>query len=226
MDVAYSEPAIVSLVNDLAEKLQDLSRAFYVACFNHGIDGDQLWEGSLNTPAGRNLKRYYRDDAHDDEFLERATFAATLTLDELPAKPMQAFLRSFGPALHLSFDAQLPLRSFNLLQRVALVARISAEMQPQRETIGRLVRAAEGHGETGLDPQLVRDLQSIKVDVRKRLAPLAFLADLRNTAGVAHRPASPQTIGAIVANFGLPNRGWKRRDYLVLLSLRPALSRS
>jgi hypothetical protein len=63
-----------------------------------------LWDGSLEMPAGRNLKRYYRDDAHDDEFLERATFLATLTLDELRAKRLQVFLRSFDPTLDLDFE--------------------------------------------------------------------------------------------------------------------------
>lgn len=221
VEVAHSEPAIVTLVNDLTEKLVDLNRAFYIACFDHGIDGAGLWDGSLDTPAGRNLKRYYREDAHDDEFLERATFVVSLTIDQLRAKPLQAFLRNFEPTLHLSFDARIekrtPLRSVRLLERVALVVQISAAMHPERATMARLVRAAEGHADAELDQELVHDLQSIRDDVRKRLASLAFLNDLRNKAGIAHRAASPETIGEIVRKFGLAKKGWKRRDYLVLL---------
>ena len=216
LDVAYGEPAIVDLVNDLFEKFKDLNQAFYVACFNHGVDGTLLWDGSLDTPAGRNLKRYYRDDAHDDVFLERATFAATL-LDELRAKPLKAFLRSFDTTLHLDFETGDPLRSFRLLQRAALAVQISVSMHPQRETISRLVRAAEGYGEPGLDPNLLRDLEQINADVRSRLAPLALLTEVRNKAGVAHKPASSQTLGEIVGRLGLPKRGWKRREYISFL---------
>jgi hypothetical protein len=103
------------------------------------------------------------------------------------------------------------------MQRAALAVQISATMHPQRDTIGRLVRAAAGHGEPDLDLHLLRDLEQINADVRSRLA---LLTELRNKAGVAHKPASPQTLGEIVATSDSPSAAGSAVN--TLLSCRPS----
>jgi hypothetical protein len=110
-----------------------------------------------------------------------------------------------------------PLGSRNLLQRVTLFAALIEEFRPDISAIPILIINAEGRSTAG-DPDLQSELEKSYRKVRDEFAPLAFLYDLRTHAGLAHHPNMPEASAAAL-KLGLPDKSWRRADYLRLLSL-------
>lgn len=217
LGVAASEPPIATGGTELVEAPEELNGAFGIANFDAGLDGGRLWDGDIDSVAGHRLKRYYRGEAADDAFLERATLIATLVTEEIRAAAIRPFLQHFGSNLHLSFANQpTTLQSRALLQRMALVIAIQGALRPDRTEMPSLVRRAEGADQSG-EPEIRRELGNLFATVRTTFSPLAFIYDLRNVAGIAHRPDLAR-VGKIVQQLGLPREHWRRSDFLRLLT--------
>lgn len=177
-----------------------------------------LWDGSVESVAGRQLKWTYPATADDDEFLRRATLASTLVLDGLVPASLIKVLRSIGEHLHENDEnPPKPLGSRNLLQRLTLIAILTDVLRPDRAAIPDLVSYAGGRSRSD-DRSLQADLEKIYRSVREVLAPLAFLYELRTHGGLAH-PPNRQAASNAAVQLGLPEGNWHRTDYLRLLHL-------
>ena len=181
-------------------------------------ENERVWDGDLDSVAGRRLKRHYRNDATDDAFLERVTLLATLVFEGLQANALRPFLQKFGPELHRSFNnPPQTLGTRNLLQRMALVVTIEHSFRPQRLEMASLVKRAEGADASG-DAEVLRELHSLHAAVHDEFSVLAYLYDLRNFAGIAHTP-NPNRVGDTVQQMGLPRERWRRADFLRLMDI-------
>jgi hypothetical protein len=218
LNVAASEQTTSAAVTRLVEALEGLNSAFGSAMFAVGLDAGRLWDGYVDSLAARRLKRYYRTDAADDVFLERATLLATIVTEELRAVAIRPFLQRFDPTLHRSFaDPPTTLQSRTLLQRMALVITIITALSPDPAEVMSLVRRAEGADHSG-DSETLREIRSLFAAVRAKFTPLALIYELRNVAGIAHR-TDPARVGEIVQQLGLPREHWRRGDFLRLVAI-------
>ena len=122
LTAARQEMPIPEAVNKLFTSLKRLNASFSEMAKSRGVILDTpLWEGSLDSLAGRQLKWVYPTTSDDDEFLKRATLTSTLFLDGLQIAPVRSFLGTIHPKLHETFDRPpKPLGSRKLLERAAL----------------------------------------------------------------------------------------------------------
>jgi len=217
--VIRSETQIPEAVNSVLDALQHLNVAFLALCDAAGVSpNSDLWQGSRDGLAARQLKWVYRTGSDEDEFLKRATLASTLFLDGLLVPPMREFLCRFGEQLHQSFDkTRSPLGSRNLLQRVTLLAMLVERLRPTRENLASLVEQAEGKS-MNPEPVLQAELEVCRNQVREMFAPLAFLYDLRISGGLAH-PPNKEDAKTAAQRLGLPAGNWHRTHFLALLDL-------
>jgi hypothetical protein len=213
------EPKLPEVVNDVFDSLQRLNASFRSLGNAAGVSlSADLWQGSLEGLAARQLKWVYRTGANDDEFLKRATLASTLFLDGLTVSPMREFLSSLGAGLHQSFDvARSTLGSRNLLQRATLIAMLLAHLRPNRDDLVQLVENAEGKSQNP-DADLQAELEEYRKQAKAIFAPLAFLYDLRLSGGLAH-PPNNENAKASAQKLGLPAGNWHRTHFLALLQL-------
>jgi hypothetical protein len=213
------ETPIPEAVNSLAKALERLNSAFADLSTSLGVTiADQLWRGSLDSLAARQLKWVYPTTADDDEFLKRATLASTFFIDGLQPTPLRELLTSVDGTLHKNFEnPSQTLGSRNLLQRVTLVAALLASLRPELAELPSLVKQAEGKAKNAI-ADLQGELETLHQQVRDEFAPLAFLYDLRIHGGLAHPPNKDEAVGAAV-RLGLPRGNWHRTDYLNLLRL-------
>lgn len=220
LKAAQQEMPIPEAVNTLFTSLRRVNASFSEMTKSRGLILDTpIWQGSLNSLAGRQLKWVYPTASDDDEFLKRATLTSTLFLDGLQIAPVRSFFGTIHPKLHESFDKPpRPLGSRKLLERAALVTLLMKELQPKDSMLVKLVRVAEGKDAAGLDPDLKDELSNLQTRVHNEFAPLAFLYDLRVFGGLAH-PPNGQKAGKAAAQLGLPQGNWHRNDYLNLLRL-------
>jgi hypothetical protein len=214
-----SETKIPEAVNGVLDALQRLNAAFFALCNSAGVlPTTDLWQGSRDGLAARQLKWVYRTGADDDEFLKRATLASTLFLDGLTVPPVREFLSSLGERLHQSFDkAGNTLGSRNLLQRLTLIVMILERLRPTRENLAVLVEQAEGK-RVNAEPDLQAELEDCRKQAREIFAPLAFLYDLRVSGGWAH-PPNKEDAKTAAEKLGLPAGSWHRTHFLQLLKL-------
>jgi hypothetical protein len=215
MRALVQEPEIPKAVNCVVDELGRLNDAFaaFLAAAGAPQQG-KLWNGSLDSLAGRQLKWVYPAVATDAEFLTRATLASTLFIDELDVASLRRLLSAFGNELHLN-SQEKPLGSRNLLQRAALVAELVARFRPKTHDIADLVAWAES-GTGAAEADLQAELTRAYVELRQEFSPLAFLYELRVHGGLAH-PPSPQSVATAAKKFGFAEKGWRRADYLQLL---------
>lgn len=222
LKVLREEQTIPSAVNALIGALQKLSRMFYIFGDFFGVKiSDDLWLGSEDSLAARQLKWCYPVSSHDDEFLKRATLISTLVIEALSAPALRAMLMAIDESLHLNND--IPPRSLgsrNLLQRLTVLAVIVERFRPKLTEIAVLVRIAEGK-RTENSSDLEAELELIHKTIKQEFAPLAFLYDIRTHAGIAHRP-NHEYVETAATQLGLPGKNWSRRDYLRLLNLSTA----
>ena len=211
------EQTIPEAVNSLASHLRILNVTF--SNLAGGLEvtiPEPLWQGSLDSLVGRQLKWNYPTVADDDEFLKRATLLSTFVIDGLVSAALRKLLQAWKGGLHLD-GRRRSLGSRKLLERVSLIASLINELQPTEEEIPRLIRQAEEQASSD-DPDLQLELKKCWEDNRAQLAPLAFLYDLRTHGGLAH-PPNPQKVADAAVSLGLPARNWHRTDYLRLLEL-------
>jgi hypothetical protein len=216
------EQTVSSAVNSLVEELQILNASFAEFGISLGLADDipVLWNGSLNSLAGRQMKWVYPAIADDDEFLKRATLTSTLVIDELQPASLREVLSKFGGNLHMTGDnPPQSLGSIKLLQRVALVAVLIEDLRPDIAEIQTLVRQAEGvknskKGQFDLQDELKRVYKRIQNEFK----PLACLYDLRTYGGIAHSSSKDKVSNAVL-KLGLPKKKWHRTDYIRLLNL-------
>ncbi len=214
------EPRVPEAVNSVAGALERLNAAFTdMASALRVPIRDNVWGGSLDSLAGRQMKWVYPATAGDDEFLKRATLASTLFVEGLQPAALRDLLKAVGTNLHQTFEKQpRSLGSRNLLQRVALMALLIKDFQPDMAELPVLVQRAEGKATETAQPGLQAELEGLHKRVRDEFAPLAFLYDLRTHGGLAH-PANPKEAATAAAKLGLPKGNWHRTDYLRLLRL-------
>ena len=214
------EKTIPDAVNSVERMLKKLNVAFTHFADSIGVgDPETLWQGSLDSLAGRQLKWVYPTDADDDEFLKRATLASTLVIDALAPASLRKLLSAVGKDLHLNDGSpSQPLGSRNLLQRVTLVAVLVQDFQPPIDGIPKLVMQVESITSSATEADLQAELVRSYQRVRDEFAPLAFLYDLRTHGGLAHTP-NMEAVAAAATKLGLPGKNWNRTDYLRLLSL-------
>ena len=211
------EQTIPEAVNSLASHLGTLNVTFAHLASRLGVTvPEPLWQGSLGSLVGRQLKWNYPTIADDDEFLKRATLLSTLVIDGLVPGALRKLLQAWKGDLHLDSQRQ-SLGSRKLLERVALIASLVNALHPSRGEVPLLVLQAEGQASAD-DPDLQIELKRCCQDNRAQLAPLAFLYDLRTHGGLAHSP-NKRKVAAATVNLGLPERNWHRTDYLRLLDL-------
>jgi hypothetical protein len=217
--VLREQQAVPAAVNSVFQPLNQLDTAFGALAFRLGADiPEVVWRSSLDSLAGRQLKRVYPATAGDDEFLKRATLTSTFVLDALQPVPLRKLLVAVGEKLHLNDETPpRPLGSRNLLQRVTLIAAIIENFRPEMAAISTLVLHAEGKSKAA-EPELQSELENLFRQLRLEFAALAFLYDLRTHGGLAHHPDVTKAQAAAV-NLGLPGENWHRTDYLHLLSL-------
>lgn len=220
LNAILQETPIPKAVNFLVRALDRMNATYSeMAAAIGATSSSQLWSGSLDSFAGRQLKWVYPASAGDDEFIKRATLASTLFLDGLQSPPMRQFLNAFGKQFHETFDkTRSPLGSRKLLQRIALTAVIIASFRPKLSNLPSLVKVAEGTSAGRIDVELQRELVALHARVRDGFAPLAFLYDLRVHGGLAHPPNRKEATLA-ASRLGLPKGNWHRTDYLALLKL-------
>jgi hypothetical protein len=214
-----TEEEISEAVNAIANALTGLNATFVQVARMIGVrTPEPLWNGALDSLAGRQLKWVYPATAADDEFLKRATLLSTLVIDGLVPAALRAFLQYLGPDLHQSYEkGSRTLGSRLLLQRLTLIAVLITRLQPTDAELSALVRQAEGKASAQAN-DLQQELESLYQQVRRESAPLAFLYDLRIHGGLAH-PPNAAAAGEAAAKLGLPRSRWHRRDYLGLLVL-------
>lgn len=214
------EQGVPDVVNSLVKALDLLNTAFAGMAASLPVAIlDPLWRGSLDSLAGRQLKWVYPATADDDEFLKRATLASTLVIEALEPTSLRKLLNACGSNLHMNDENQpRSLGSRNLLQRLALIAVLIKDFQPDTAEIPMLVRQAEGKAPKAGDPDLQAELERSHQCVRDEFAPLAFLYDLRNYGGLTHTPNKAR-VATAAKELGLPEKNWHRTDYLHLLNL-------
>jgi hypothetical protein len=214
---ANAEVPIPTIINSLVDTLEDLNSAFATLKWALRSDSEQrLWLGSRDSSVARRLKYFYPAGADENVFLERATFASTLVLDGLQAKPLRATLGTFGHDLHLSDDnPPRPLGSRRLLDRVVLAAAVYDQLRPDISAMAELILDADRKASMP-DPDLATELQRVRQSTRISMAPLALLYDLRSQGGLAHPQGSGFRDAA--AGLGLSKSDWTRRDFLKLVS--------
>lgn len=215
---ALQEIPIPQAVNRLFASLKRLNASFLEMLKSRSATMDGvLWEGALESLAGRQLKWVYPATSDDDEFLKRATLTSTLFLDGLQVAPVRSFLSTIHPRLHESFDRPLkPLSSRKLLERAVLVTLLITEIRPKDSMLIKLARVAEGKDVASFEPDLKDEVKKLHSRVHNEFAPLAFLYDLRVFGGLAHPPNRTKA-GKAAAQLGLPRENWHRTDYLNLL---------
>ena len=211
------EQKIPDAVNNLIDALQKLNDNFKLLAKKLGAnDLDILWNGSLNSMAGRQLKWIYPNNASDDELLKRATLASTLILDELSVSLLRELLGKIGNNLDKNLDNYESLGSRNLLQRLKLVLVIIKKIRPSLSEIPKLVKMPEFKEFQDKESELKNEVISIFNNVRKEFSPLAFLYDLRLSGGLAHPPNAKKASEA-AEKLGLPKKNWNRSHYLNIL---------
>jgi hypothetical protein len=223
-NVLRQEQTVPSAVNSLVEQLQILNASFAEFGISLGLADDisVLWNGSLDSLAGRQMKWVYPADADEEEFLKRATLLSTLVIEALVPSSLRKLLNALDKGLHL--NAENPPRSLgsrNLLQRVALVASLIENFLPDITEVPILVRQAEGdqgRQKTPNDPALQTELEWLRQRIQNEFSPMASLYEMRISGGVAHKPNKAK-ISAAVENLGLSKKNWHRTDYLHLLNL-------
>lgn len=118
------EKTVPDAVNALVDALHGLNGAF--ACLTSSFPAAvsaPLWNGSLDSLAGRQLKWVYPVGAADDEFLKRATLASTLVIEALKPSSLRNLLRAVDASLcNNAEDPPRPLGSRKLLQWLTLVS--------------------------------------------------------------------------------------------------------
>jgi hypothetical protein len=178
-----------------------------------------LWNGSLESLAGRQLKWFYSSNADDDEFLKRATLLSTLVIDELQVPSLRKLLNAIGVNLDKTFEKNSKtLGSRNLLQRLTLIAGLIEDFQPRFEEVPTLIKQAENKALNLVEASLQVELEKLHERVRNEFAPLAYLYDLRTYAGLAHPPDKTKAAEA-ASLLGLPKGNWHRSNYLHLLNI-------
>jgi hypothetical protein len=216
IDNLRAEKPIPQMINELVQELAQLNDSF--CSFGRAFTSEQLvnpWQGSLESLAVRQLKWVYPANAGEDEFIKRATLASTLISDGLLPEPLRKLLCSIGPSLHLKKNESLGSR--NLLQRLFLVAAIVVKVRPPLTELPVLVEQAEKSTSPNADQDLQRELSLINSDVRMEFSPLAYLYDLRNHGGMAHKP-SKAGVAIAAQNLGLSSEAWGRQDFIKLIT--------
>ncbi len=214
------ELKVCEAVNRLVDELRMLNHAFLglASSLSANLTGS-LWQGSIESLAGRQLKWVYPTGASDDEFIKRATLASTLVLEAMVPEALRKVLNAIGEDLHLNEEKPpRPLGSRNLLQRLTLVAALFSSVRPSLAGISLLVRQAEQKSKDTTQPDLQGELEHIYGEVRAEFRALAFLYDLRSFGGIAHTP-NPKRIADATSQLGLPERNWRRSDFLKLIDL-------
>ena len=222
-EVIEAEVPIPEAVNSVVRALWRINDAVMLWGSAHGIEACHVWSGSLDSPAGRHLKRIYPDNAGEDHFLERATYLSTLAIEGLNTQALRSAVNLFGSHMHradpLKKKKSNPLGSRKLLERWLLLSRITVDISPNEGDLPTLVSAAEQQScPRDFETDLWCELRSLWQGAYDDLAPLAFLYDVRNAAGIAHAPSRERASKAIEL-LGLPTAGWGRRHYLELLCL-------
>jgi hypothetical protein len=214
------EQSVPNAINSVVGALDALNSAFIdmVDSLRIVVEED-LWVGSIDSLAGRQLKWVYPSAADDDEFLKRATLTSTLVIEALEPASMRKLLSAIAANLHMNYEVSpRPLGSRNLLQRLTLIAILIKKFNPDIAGIPLLVKQAEGKAKSEDDLELQSELENAHRLVRDEFAPLAFLYDLRTFGGLAHAPNKARASVA-ATQLGLPAKNWHRTDYLHLLNL-------
>lgn len=212
------EQSIPEAINELIGALQRLNNTFKSLTYTFKISdvSVNLWNGSADSLAGRQLKYFYPSNASDDEFLKRATLVSTFIIDELSSPLLRYFLVKFGRDLDRNNTSMLGSR--NLLQRVSLVVNLIKNFKPDFSEIPELIKLAEIGSYETKEPDIKDEIITLYKNVRKEFSVLAFLYDLRTFGGVAHKPNKEKASQAAV-KIGLSKENWHRNDYLKLLRL-------
>lgn len=216
--VLQQEQTVPDAVNELVGELESLNAEFQNLANTLNLElTTPLWDGSLDSLAGRQLKWVYPTNADDGEFLNRVTLLSTLVIDGLTSKSIRRVVRAWGEDLHQDRQNQ-SLGSRKLLERISLIAVLIEDLQPNRAEIPKLVRVAEGQSLETVDTELASELERLSSKNRVMLAPLAILYDLRTHGGVAHPPDS-RKVESAASKLGISTRNWHRTDYLRLINL-------
>ena len=152
--VLVQEKTIPNAVNALVDELESLNAMFQNFANTVNVELlSPLWCGSVESPAGRQLKWVYPTTADDDEFLKRITFLSTLVIDGFTPKSLRRVVRAWGEDLHSDQQNQ-SLGSRKLLERVSLIAVLIENLQPNNAEISELVIVAEGQPLDTVDTEL------------------------------------------------------------------------
>jgi hypothetical protein len=213
------EAPIPEAIRGLHDALSELNDAFARFAYSLGVRADDtvVWEGSLESLAGKQLQWVYPSSADDSEFLTRATLLSTFVIEGLGAPLLRKTLKAIPGGLHMTNDnPPKPLGSRNLLQRSTLIAMLLIDLEVDVRTLGELVGKAE-NPTPGLAPaDLIDEIVRLRDEARRLFAPLAFLYDLRISGGLAHAP-NPRRVAEAALQLGLPESGWHRTHYLQLV---------
>jgi hypothetical protein len=211
------EQSIPEAINELIGALKRLNNTYKSLTYKFKISdvSGNLWNGSADSLAGRQLKYFYPSNARDDEFLKRATLLSTFIIDELSSPLLRYFLVKFGRDLDKNNTSVLG--SMNLLQRVSLIVNLIKNFRPDFSEILELVKLAEIDTHTTTEPGLKEEIVLLYKKVREKFSPLAFLYELRNCGGVAHPPSRGNASKAAI-KFGLPGNNWDRSHFLSIIN--------
>jgi hypothetical protein len=220
LKVITEEVKIPEAVNNVLRAHQRLNSKFasLAVTLSAQVNGDP-WRGSHDSLACRQLKWVYLATASDDEFLKRATLASTLFLDGLHVPSLRGLLGAIGTNLHQNFEKPpKTLGSRKLLRRIALIALLIENLEPEIAELPSLVQHTEDKASEVEQQELKAELDRLSQTIGDEFAPLAFLYDLRTHGGLAHPPNQEEAASAAV-KLGLPKGKWHRADYLKLFAL-------
>lgn len=217
-----NEKSIQWQITNLTRLLEQLnSSCHYLAEVLSSNQKENLWGGSMDSLAGKLLKKYYPTTAEEEEFTKRATILSTYVSDEMNTVKLRDLLTRLGKNFDKSFTDGKTLGSRKLLQRLLLICEFIHKFKPKVTEIDELIRISEAtpaQKEQFRDQELMVEIDKLSESTFRLFTPLALLYDLRTFGGLAHPPKMDKYREAI-QKFGFPSKDWSRKNYTSLIEL-------
>lgn len=210
------EETLPNMINSFVESMKQMNDSVVDFSFTVGAkDVALIWKVDDQDPALRQLKSVYPSNASEHEFLRRITLLSRIFTEEVNIADLRLLLGKFGKDLHKGLDGKT-LASRSILQRAVFIASILRNMDAQNNEIVELIRCIDSN-KPYADGDLLNEAKSIWHQVRNWFAPIAYLYDMRNSGGVAHK-FNAAKVEESALNLDLHHVNWTRQDFLKVLS--------
>ncbi|HIA53554.1 MAG TPA: hypothetical protein EYN91_15925 [Candidatus Melainabacteria bacterium] len=216
MSIVANEIPLPKLIKALCDALCSLNRDIKGFSEAFGIlDCEPFWQGSEDSIIAKQLKWVYPNSYGDEQFVKRMTFLSNLVTEEFQSNPITAVLSKFESRLTQK-DKKTMTSPRNLLLRMTLIAALIEKFDCSNSEVADLIMDMERFQEKK-EVSLEEDLKKLYLDIYDKFSVLAFLHDFRNFAEIAHKACEGKAREAAV-KLGLPTSGWKRRNFIDVVS--------